>query len=117
MILFKSLKIISYFSLQLSTQRMEVCYRTDRHPYTTQRNLLDNVTPVSSNVYIPPVTNDQMATNSANNAQLANQVAALAAMANQIPDLNMLQYVNSQQAQAAPYIYQPFTAAILPYGK
>ncbi|CAD5221648.1 unnamed protein product [Bursaphelenchus xylophilus] len=105
--------------LQLSTQRMEVCYRTDRHSYTTQRNRIENATPVLSapSTFIPPSTTTPMISNNANSQQLANQVAALAAVAN-MPDLNMFQtYINSQQTQAAqPYIYQPLTA-ILPYGR
>ncbi|CAD5215700.1 unnamed protein product [Bursaphelenchus okinawaensis] len=105
--------------LQLSTQRMEVCYRTDRHSYTTQRIRMENATPAitAPSAYLPPSTTTPMMANAANTQQLASQVAALAAAAN-IPELNVFQsYINSQQSQAAqPYIYQPLTA-ILPYGR
>ncbi|KAI6176903.1 Homeodomain-interacting protein kinase 2 [Aphelenchoides bicaudatus] len=111
--------------LQLSTQRMEVCYRTDRLFYTAQRSGIDLSTPnaPSNSVYVPPSTTTPMiSVNSANTAslpqnQLASQVAALSAIANQIqpfPDL-FQSYISAQQNQVAPYIYQPLTAAILPY--
>lgn len=112
--------------LQLSTQRMEVCYRTDRHSYTTQRSGLDLGTPnaPSNSVFVPPSTTTPMiAVNNPNTAtippnQLANLAAAVAANQMQpFPDL-FQSYISAQQNQAAiaPYIYQPLAAAtILPY--
>jgi homeodomain interacting protein kinase len=114
--------------LLLSTQKMEVCYRTDRLFYKAQPSGLDLATPnaSSNSVYVPPSTTTPMiAVNSANTAaipqsQLANQLQQClnSVVANQIqpfPDL-FQSYISAQQNQVAPYIYQPLaTAAILPY--
>jgi homeodomain interacting protein kinase len=108
---------------QLSIQRMDVCYRTDRLTYSAQRSGIDIATPnLPNSVYIPPSTTTPMIpgnTTALPSSQLANQLAA-AVVGNQMqPDFqNVFQsYIANQQNQAvlaAPY-YQALPAAILPY--
>ncbi|KAI6188138.1 Homeodomain-interacting protein kinase 4 [Aphelenchoides besseyi] len=99
--------------LQLSTQRMDVCYRTDRPTYPIHRSIRE-----MNNASVPVFAPTDVA--GSNNIQAAQlhlaAVAAAAATASQIqPDLNLIQtYMQQNQAAVAPYIYTPLTA-ILPY--
>ncbi|KAI6240937.1 Homeodomain-interacting protein kinase 4 [Aphelenchoides fujianensis] len=107
--------------LQLSTQRMDVCYRTDRPNYPAVRSGREMNTP-SVPVFAP---GDVAGTSGMQSAQLANHVAAVAAAAaaasQMQPELNLIQSYVQQQNQAAavaaaanPYIYTAL-APILPY--